>query len=118
MGSIPILRVSSVLAPEIRNPSPQTKDPTPCASNQTSLLFWRSQPDLDLAGFAISGPPRAVLVRKSIYHRALVEELSGGHHAHVGDLVLAAQKRYADTGAFPELLSICHLFADPALAIR
>jgi hypothetical protein len=52
-----------------------------------------------------------------LYHRALVQELVSGGHGRIGDLVLAAQKRYADTGAFPELLSIYHLFADPALRI-
>jgi hypothetical protein len=29
-----------------------------------------------------------------------------------------AQGIYADSGAFPELLSICHLFGDPAMRIR
>jgi hypothetical protein len=53
-----------------------------------------------------------------LYHRALVQELESGRHARLGDLVMAAQKDYSDTGAFPELLSIYHLFADPALLIR
>jgi len=53
-----------------------------------------------------------------LFHRALVQQLETGGHERIGDLVLAAQKDYADTGAFPELLSIYHLFADPALTIR
>ncbi len=53
-----------------------------------------------------------------LFHRALVQQLEAGGHERVGDLVLAAQKDYADTGAFPELLSIYHLFADPALKVR
>jgi hypothetical protein len=53
-----------------------------------------------------------------LYHRALVQQLETGGHERIGDLVLAAQKDYADTGAFPELLSIYHLFADPALRVR
>jgi hypothetical protein len=53
-----------------------------------------------------------------LYHRALVQELESGRHERLGDLVLAAQKAYADTGAFPELLSLYHLFADPALRVR
>jgi hypothetical protein len=53
-----------------------------------------------------------------LYHRALVQQLATGHHERLGDLVLAAQKDYADTGAFPELLSIYHLFGDPALKLR
>jgi hypothetical protein len=32
--------------------------------------------------------------------------------------VLAAQERYAETGSFPELLSIYHLLGDPALRLR
>ena len=51
-------------------------------------------------------------------HRALLEELLSGRHATLGDAVLAAQAAYADTGAFPELLSIFHLFGDPAMQIR
>jgi hypothetical protein len=53
-----------------------------------------------------------------LYHRALVHELQSGRHERLGDLVMAAQKAYSDTGAFPELLSIYHLFADPALGMR
>jgi hypothetical protein len=53
-----------------------------------------------------------------LYHRALVTELVSGRHARLGDLVMAAQKDYADTGAVPELLSIYHLFGDPAVSIR
>jgi hypothetical protein len=53
-----------------------------------------------------------------IYHRALVQQLAGARHERLGDLVLAAQQEYAASGAFPELLSIFHLFADPALRIR
>jgi len=32
----------------------------------------------------------------------------------LGDAVLAAQEAYAESGAFPELLGIYHLFGDPA----
>jgi hypothetical protein len=53
-----------------------------------------------------------------LYHRALVQELQSGRHERLGDLVLAAQRAYSDTGAFPELLSLYHLFADPALRVR
>lgn len=52
------------------------------------------------------------------YHRALLKELLQGGHARLGDAVLAAQEAYADTGAFPELLLIYHLFGDPALTLR
>ena len=36
----------------------------------------------------------------------------------VSYMVLAAQQHYADTGAFPELLAIYHLFGDPALRVK
>ena len=45
-------------------------------------------------------------------------EITGGGHERLGDAVLAAQKAYAETGAMPELLSIYHLFGDPAMTIR
>ncbi len=32
--------------------------------------------------------------------------------------MLAAQEAYAETGAYPELLSIYHLLGDPALTLR
>ena len=52
------------------------------------------------------------------YHKALLQELLHGGHRRLGDAILAAQARYADTGAFPELLSIYHLLGDPALRLR
>jgi hypothetical protein len=45
-------------------------------------------------------------------------EITGGQHERLGDAILAAQKTYAESGAFPELLSLYHLFGDPALKIR
>jgi hypothetical protein len=53
-----------------------------------------------------------------LYHQALVTELEQRAHTRLGDLVLDAQAQYAATGAFPELLSLYHLFGDPALRIR
>ncbi len=53
-----------------------------------------------------------------LYHQALVRELFEGGHRRLGDAVLAAQSAYADTGAFPKLLSIYHLLGDPALNLR
>lgn len=53
-----------------------------------------------------------------LYHKLLLEELFHGSHARLGDAVLAAQSAFAEAGAFPELLSIYHLFGDPALRIR
>jgi hypothetical protein len=42
------------------------------------------------------------------YHRVLLEEILGGKHSRLGDAVLAAQIRYAETGIFPEALTIYH----------
>jgi hypothetical protein len=52
------------------------------------------------------------------YHRAVVQELLSGTHERLGDAILAAQIAYAQTGLMPELLSVYHLFGDPAMKIR
>jgi hypothetical protein len=53
-----------------------------------------------------------------VLHKALLAEILSGRHERLGDAVLAAQSAYADSGAFPELLVIYHLFGDPALRLR
>jgi hypothetical protein len=53
-----------------------------------------------------------------LFHQALVGELLSGRHERLGDAILAAQAKYAASGAFPELLSIYHLLGDPALKLR
>jgi hypothetical protein len=53
-----------------------------------------------------------------VYQRALMRELTSGDHRRLGDAVLEAQTIYADSGFFPELLAIYHLFGDPALVLR
>jgi len=53
-----------------------------------------------------------------LFHKALLEALLNGEHARLGDAVLAAQRAYLKTGAFPELLRIYHLLGDPALPLR
>ena len=50
-----------------------------------------------------------------LYHRAVMQEITSEQHQRIGDAILAAQKTYAETGAFPELLSLYHLFGDPAM---
>jgi hypothetical protein len=52
------------------------------------------------------------------YETALLEELRPGRHSRLGDAILAAQIAYVDSGANPELVSIYHLFGDPALKLR
>ena len=63
------------------------------------------------SGLSLDGPAH-------LFHRALMQEITGGQQPRLGDAILAAQKTYARTGAFPELLSVYHLFGDPAMRIR
>jgi hypothetical protein len=53
-----------------------------------------------------------------VLHVMVLDELVSGRHARIGDAILAAQARYAGSGALPELLSIYQLLGDPALSIR
>jgi hypothetical protein len=53
-----------------------------------------------------------------VYHQKVLEALLQGDHERLGDAVMSAQAAYAETGAFPELLSIFHLFGDPAMKLR
>ena len=62
------------------------------------------------SGLSLDGPAH-------VYHRAVMQEITGGRHVRLGDGILAAQKTYAQSGAFPELISIYHLFGDPATKI-
>jgi hypothetical protein len=63
------------------------------------------------SGLSLDGPAH-------LYHRAVMREVTSGQHARLGDALLAAQRDYATTGAMPELLSVYHLFGDPALMVR
>jgi CSLREA domain-containing protein len=63
------------------------------------------------SGLSLDGPAH-------VLHKALLTELLSGRHERLGDAVLAAQGTYADSGAFPELLTIYHLFGDPAMKVR
>jgi hypothetical protein len=63
------------------------------------------------SGLSLDGPAH-------VLHKALLTEILSGQHLRLGDAVLAAQGAYADTGAFPELLTIYHLFGGPALKLR
>ena len=62
------------------------------------------------SGLSLHAPAR-------IYHEAIVEELVNGGNARLGDAFLAAQKRYATSGADPELLLLYNLLGDPALRL-
>jgi hypothetical protein len=63
------------------------------------------------SGLSLHGPA-------DLFHKALIKQISSGRHPRLGDAVLAAQEDFAQTGAFPELLSIYNLLGDPALRIR
>jgi cellobiose-specific phosphotransferase system component IIA len=63
------------------------------------------------SGLSLNGPAHR-------FHRALLEELTSGEHVTLGDAMLAAQSRYADRGEFLELLTIFHVFGDPALKLQ
>jgi hypothetical protein len=69
-----------------------------------------------IAAFSPSG--LSLQAPAHVYHRALLTEIESGRHLRLGDAILAAQAAYADSGSLPELLSIYHLFGDPALRIR
>jgi hypothetical protein len=69
-----------------------------------------------VAAFAPSG--LSLNEAAHVLHQALLEELLEGGHERLGDAVLAAQIKYAHSGAFPELLSIYHLFGDPAMILK
>jgi hypothetical protein len=69
-----------------------------------------------IAAFAPSG--MSVDEPAHVYHKALLEEILSGRHRRLGDAILAAQARYTESGARPELLSIYHLLGDPALELR
>jgi hypothetical protein len=62
-------------------------------------------------GLSLNGPA-------DLFHQELVKSLLSGEHDRLGDAVMAASAAYAETGAFPELLRIYHLFGDPALKLR
>lgn len=69
-----------------------------------------------IAAFSPSG--LSIDAPAHLFHRAVMREITSGQHERLGDVILAAQRAYAGTGAAPELLSIYHLFGDPALKIR
>ncbi|MGH9390165.1 MAG: C25 family cysteine peptidase, partial [Vicinamibacteria bacterium] len=63
------------------------------------------------SGLSLDGPAHR-------FHRELLDAVLNQGHRRLGDAVLAAQSAYAESGAFPELISIYHLLGDPALILR
>jgi hypothetical protein len=60
------------------------------------------------SGQSLDGPAH-------VYHRLLLAELLHADHQTLGDAILAAQAKFAETSGFPDLLSIYHLFGDPGM---
>jgi hypothetical protein len=69
-----------------------------------------------IAVFSPSGLSRNDAAHR--FHELLLDAVYNAPHERLGDAILAAQSAYAETGAFPELLSVYHLFGDPALRLR
>ncbi|HKC11263.1 MAG TPA: C25 family cysteine peptidase, partial [Vicinamibacteria bacterium] len=111
----------ATLAPQAQQPLLLTMD---CLNGYFAFPFLDSLAEAvlkapgkgSIASFAPSGlslhPPA------DLFHKALIRQITSGRHERLGDAVLAAQDDFAQTGAFPELLSIYNLFGDPALRIR
>jgi len=78
--------------------------------------FLKAEGKGAVAAFSPSG--LSVNDAAHLYHKAVLSEIESGRHARLGDAILAGQNTYANTGALPELLSIYHLFGDPALRLR
>jgi len=84
--------------------------------NSLAEQFVKAEGKGAVAAFSPSG--LSVNQPAHLYHKLLLAEIVSGTHERLGDAILAAQAAYADSGALPELLSIYHLFGDPALEIR
>jgi hypothetical protein len=84
--------------------------------NSLAEQFVKAEGKGAVAAFSPSG--LSLDAPAHVLHKALLTELLSGRHERLGDAVLAAQGTYADSGAFPELLTIYHLFGDPAMKVR
>jgi hypothetical protein len=84
--------------------------------NSLTEQFLKADGKGAVAAFSPSG--LSVNEPAHLYHRMLLAEVASGRHPRLGDAVMAAQAAYAESGSFPELLGIYHLFGDPAMRIR
>jgi hypothetical protein len=84
--------------------------------NSLAEQFLKAEGKGAVAAFSPSG--LSLDAPAHVLHKALLSELVSGRHERLGDAILAAQGAYADSGAFPELLVIYHLFGDPAMKVR
>jgi hypothetical protein len=117
-------------APAVETLSPQSNQPIVLTINCYTGSFHLPYPDYDSlseelvkaedrgAVAAISPSGLSLNTPAHYLHRAYLEELTSGRHERLGDAIRAAQEAYAATGALPELLTIYHLFGDPAMKTR
>ena len=84
--------------------------------NSLAEEFLKAPDRGSIASFSPSG--LSLHEPADLFHQALIQQITSGDHERLGDAVFAAQADFAQTGAFPELLSIYHLLGDPALRIR
>ncbi len=117
-------------APAVETLSPQSHQPIVLTINCYTGSFHLPYPDYDSlseelvkvedrgAIAAISPSGLSLNTPAHYLHRAYLEELTSGRHDRLGDAIRAAQEAYAATGALPELLTIYHLFGDPAIQLR
>jgi hypothetical protein len=84
--------------------------------NSLAEQFQKAEGKGAVAAFSPSG--LSLDAPAHILHKALLAELLSDRHQRLGDAVLAAQAAYANSGAFPELLTIYNLFGDPAMKVR
>jgi hypothetical protein len=84
--------------------------------NALSVELLKAEGKGAIAAFAPSG--LSLDDPAHFYHKAVLRQILSGRHRTLGDAIFAAQEDYANSGAFPELLSIYHLFGDPALRLR
>ena len=113
---------------DVKNLAPQSRQPFLTTMNCLNGFFQfpplnsLSEELLKAEGKGVVGAfsPSGLSVNDAahVYHAALLREMLSGRHTRLGDAVLAAQEDFARSGSFPELLSIYHLFGDPALSIR
>jgi hypothetical protein len=111
----------STLAPQARQPFVLTLN---CLNGYFHFPYFDSLAEelvkADGRGAIAAFSPSGLSLNEpaQVFHRALLEELLSGRHRRLGDAMLGAEIAYAESGVFPELLRIYHLFGDPALTLK
>ena len=63
------------------------------------------------SGLSLDGPAHR-------YHRAVMQEITSGHHERIGDAILAAQRTYAPDRSLPRAPQPLPPLRDPAMRVR